>query len=80
METTIKSAQILLQTLNADNLRTAVRFIQFLRSTQKESAQVSATNPFEQLQNLFEDDKGGYISEDDVVADLAKFRREHMKK
>lgn len=66
------------QTLNKDILRTIVRFIQYLQSTQKESIQDSYTNPFKRLQNLFDDDKGGYSSEEDVVADLAKFRRERM--
>ena len=80
METTIQSAQMLLKTLNSDNLRTAIRFIQFLQSTQKEHVASQDNDAFNQLQNMFEDDKGGYLSEDDIVQDLAKFRRERMTK
>ena len=80
METTIQSAQMLVKTLNSDNLRTAIRFIQFLQSTQNEHVTRQDNDAFIQLQNMLEDDKGGYLSEDDIVQDLAKFRRERMTK
>lgn len=80
MENTIQSAQLMLKTLNSDNLRTVIRFIQFLQSTQNEHVASQDNDAFIQLQNLFEDDKGGYLSEDDIVQDLAKFRRERMTK
>ena len=81
MDNTVQSAQLMLKTLNSENLKTVIRFIQFLQSMQNERVVVSQDNDaFIQLQNLFEDDKGGYLSEDDIVQDLAKFRRERMTK
>ena len=81
MDNTVQSAQLMLKTLNSENLKTVIRFIQFLQSMQNERVAASQDNDaFIQLQNLFEDDKGGYLSEDDIVQDLAKFRRERMTK
>lgn len=81
MDNTVQSAQLMLKTLNSENLKTVIRFIQFLQSMQNERVVASQDNDaFIQLQNLFEDDKGGYLSEDDIVQDLAKFRRERMTK
>ena len=81
MDNTVQSAQLMLKTLNSENLKTVIRFIQFLQSMQNERVVVSQDNDaFIQLQNLFEDDKGGYLSEDDIVQDLTKFRRERMTK
>ena len=81
MDNTVQSAQLMLKTLNSENLKTVIRFIQFLQSMQNERVVASQDNDaFIQLQNLFEDDKGGYLSEDDIVQDLTKFRRERMTK
>ena len=80
MDATIQTIQGMLNTLNADNLKTAMRFIQFLQSTQNENVIAKNSAAFNQLQTLFDDDKGGYVSEDDVIQDLAAFRRERLAK
>lgn len=80
MDATVQTIQGMLNTLNADNLKTAMRFIQFLQSTQNETNIDNHTAKFNQLQAMFADDKGGYGSEEDVIQDLAQFRRERLAK
>ena len=80
MDATVQTIQEMLNTLNADNLKTAMRFIQFLQTTQNETGVANNTANFNQLQTMFADDKGGYDSEEDVIQDLAQFRRERLAK
>lgn len=78
MEATVQTVQNMLNALDADDLRTAIRFIQFLQETKKEKNAARNLAVFHQLQNVFDDDKGGYTSEEDLIRDLAQFRRERI--
>lgn len=78
MEATVQTVQNMLNALDADDLRTAIRFIQFLRETKKEKTAARNLAVFHQLQKVFDDDKGGYTSEEELIRDLAQFRRERI--
>ncbi|MBO4349766.1 MAG: hypothetical protein J6A01_02315 [Proteobacteria bacterium] len=78
MDATVQTVQNMLNALDADDFRTAMRFIQFLQETKKEKTAARNLAVFHQLQNMFEDDKGGYTSEEDIIRDLAQFRRERI--
>ena len=80
MDASVQTVQSLLDKLNPENLQTALRFIQFLQQTQKEKTDTENLRVFEQLQDMFKEDKGGYSSEEDMISDLAQFRRGRLNR
>ena len=59
MDASVQTVQSLLDKLNPENLQIALRFIQFLQQTQKEKTDTENLRVFEQLQDMFKEDKGG---------------------
>ncbi|MBR1743329.1 MAG: hypothetical protein IJ733_15945 [Lachnospiraceae bacterium] len=68
----------LLDSLNEDNLNMAISYIRFLGESEKKLRKEEDCKKLKQLQDMFADDKGGYDSEDDMIRDLAGFRKERM--
>ncbi len=80
MDATVQNVQSMLNNMVAEDLCLAMRYIQSLLDKRRAKTKVMADNAeiFDELQELFKDDKGGYESEEDVIRDLAEFRRERM--
>ena len=78
MDVTVQSVQGMLNNLVSEDLRLAMQYIQSLLDKRRSKAAASSLEIFDQLHGLFEDDKGGYSSEEDIIRDLAQFRRERM--
>ena len=53
----------------------AVKYVEYLSQAQKNSAKVT----FRKIQDLFSSDKG-WSSEDDMLKDMANFRRKRLAK
>ena len=68
----------LLDSLNEDNLNMALSYIRFLEESEKNLRRAEDCNKLKQLQDMFSDDKGGYASEEDMIRDLAAFRKDRM--
>lgn len=68
----------MLDTLEADDYTAAIRYIEFLSASRKREKSKASKQALKEIQSLFADDKG-WDSEDDMLADMAEFRRERLK-
>lgn len=59
--------------LNDEYRIAAVKYVEYLVQAQK----IKAKDTLHQIQDIFADDKG-WSSEDEMIADMAKFRRERL--
>ena len=67
----------LLNTLEEDDYKMAISYIHFLSDSRKKARAKKAAEIMEQIQSVIGDDKG-WESEDEMLADMAAFRRERM--
>jgi hypothetical protein len=65
----------MLNSLDEEDYNTAVSFIQYLSYTRKNKKATDSQNILSEIQNMFSGDKG-WDSEDDMIADMAAFRKE----
>lgn len=68
----------LLNTLEAEDFNAAISYIQFLSSSRKKKREEKNLAALSAIQNMFADDKG-WESEEEMLADMADFRRERLK-
>jgi hypothetical protein len=65
----------MLNSLDEEDYNTAVSFIQYLSYSRKNKKATDSQNILAEIQNMFSSDKG-WDSEDDMIADMAAFRKE----
>jgi hypothetical protein len=65
----------MLNSLDEEDYNTAVSFIQYLSYSRKNKKATDSQNILAEIQNMFSSDKG-WDSEDDMIADMADFRKE----
>jgi hypothetical protein len=65
----------MLNSLDEEDYNTAISFIQYLSYSRKNKKATDSQNILAEIQNMFLDDKG-WDSEDDMIADMAAFRKE----
>ena len=68
----------MLDTLEADDYTAAIRYIEFLSVSRKREKSRESKKILEEIQQMFSDDKG-WNSEDEMLAEMAEFRKERMK-
>lgn len=78
MTATTAAINEMLDTLDADDYNAAIRYIEFLSVSRKREKSRENKNIMKEIQQMFSDDKG-WDSEDDMLTDMANFRRERMK-
>lgn len=67
----------LLNTLEEDDYNMAISYIRFLSDARKKAKVKRAAEVMEQIQSIVGEDKG-WESEDEMLADMAAFRKERM--
>jgi DNA polymerase III delta prime subunit len=77
MAPTANAVNNLLATLEEEDLKAAISFIQFLSATRKEERSKNSKSVLHEIQGMFEEDKG-WDSEESMIEDLAAFRKERM--
>jgi hypothetical protein len=65
----------MLNSLDEEDYNTASSFIQYLSYSRKNKKSTDSKNILSEIQNMFSSDKG-WDSEDDMIADMAAFRKE----
>lgn len=79
MAPTAMAVNDLLSTLEEDDYKAAISYIQFLSTTRKQTKTEKSRAALEEIQSMFADDKS-WISEEDMLAEMADFRRSRMEK
>ena len=64
----------LLNTLEVEDFNAAISYIQFLSASRKRKKEEKNLAALSAIQNMFADDKG-WESEEEMLADMADFRR-----
>ena len=67
----------MLENLEEEDFQTAITFIQFLSDTRKKKKAANSKSILEEIQGMFQDDKG-WDDEESMIADMAAFRKERM--
>ncbi len=67
----------LLSNLEEEDYRTVISFIQYLSDKRKKEKGQENRKILSEIQSVFQDDKG-WDSEEEMIADMAAFRRERM--
>lgn len=65
----------LLNTLEEDDLNTAIRYIQFLSVSRKQEKVKQSKEALQEIQSMFADGDKGWSSEAEMIEDMAEFRR-----
>jgi hypothetical protein len=65
----------MLNSLDEEDYNTAISFIQYLSYNRKNKKATDSQNILSEIQSMFSSDKG-WDSEDDMIADMAAFRKE----
>ena len=68
----------LLNTLETEDYNTAISFIQFLSLSRKKEKEEKSLAALKEIQSMFSDDKT-WSSEDEMLKEMAEFRRERLK-
>ena len=68
----------MLDTLDVDDYNAALRYIEFLSVSRKREKSKASKNALSEIQQMFQDDQR-WDSEDEMLAEMAEFRRERMK-
>lgn len=68
----------LLNTLDLEDYNAAISYIQFLADTRKRKKEEKSLAALSAIQETFDDDNG-WDSEEEMLADMAEFRRERMR-
>ena len=67
----------MLNNLEEEEYKTAITFIEYLSETRKQKRTNEDKKILSEIQDIFADDKG-WDSEEDMLKDMALFRRERM--
>ena len=67
----------LLNTLDEDDYKAAISFIEYLSISKKKKRAEKSRDMLSEIQNIFEDDKG-WDSEQDMLDEMAAVRKERM--
>lgn len=67
----------MLNNLEEEDYKTAITFIEYLSETRKQKRTNEDKKILSEIQDIFADDKG-WDSEEDMLKDMALFRRERM--
>lgn len=67
----------LLDTLEEEDYKTAISFIEYLSDSRKKARIEKSKAALKEIQGLFADDKG-WDSEESMIEDMAAFRKERM--
>lgn len=68
----------MLESLDEKDYNSVIDFIEYLSARNKEHQVKKDLATLRDIQELFKDDKGGYLSEEEMLSDLAAFRKEHV--
>lgn len=77
MAPTAATINDLLSTLEEEDFRSALSYIQFLSVNRKKARAEKSKSVLKEIQDIFSEDKG-WDSEEDMLADMAKFRRSRL--
>lgn len=69
----------MLNSLNEEDYKTAISFIQFLSDTRKKQKSENSKKILSEIQSIFSEDKG-WDSETHMLEEMATFRKERMSK
>lgn len=68
----------MLENLDEDDFESAVNYIIFLTDSRKKRKADKSIEALNEMNALFADDKG-WVSEEDMIKDMAEFRRNRFK-
>lgn len=68
----------LLNTLDEEDYGKAVSYIQFLSESRRRTKAKKATEVLDEIQSILDGDTG-WKSEEEMLADMAQFRKEHLR-
>lgn len=77
MDTTATTVRNMLDTLEEEDYKMAVNYIQFLSDSRKKAKVKKAEEAMDRIQSIVGSDKG-WGSEEEMLEDMAQFRRERM--
>lgn len=77
MALTAMAVQDMLNTLGEEDYKMAISYIQFLSDSRKKERAKKAAEVMDQIQSIIGDDKG-WDSEEEMLQDMANFRRERI--
>ncbi len=77
MAPTAVTVRNMLDTLEEEDYKMAISYIEFLSDARRKERQKKAIDVMEGIQNLVGDDKG-WNSEEEMIVDMANFRRERL--
>lgn len=77
MAPTAMAVNDLLNTLEEEDFKSAISYIQFLSVNRKKARAEQSKNALKEIQALFAGDKG-WDSEEEMLADMAEFRRNRL--
>lgn len=79
MAPTATNVNELLKTLEEDDLNAAIRYIQFLSVSRKQEKVNKSKELLNEIQSMFKDGDRGWDTEEEMIQDMAEFRRGRMK-
>lgn len=68
----------LLESLEVEDYNSAIKYIEYLSETRKKANAEKSKNALSEINKLFENDKG-WETEEEMLTDMASFRRERIK-
>lgn len=77
MDATAATVRNMLDTLEEEDYKMAVNYIQFLSDSRKKAKVKKAEEAMDRIQSIVGSDKG-WGSEEEMLEDMARFRRERM--
>lgn len=77
MESTAMAVNDMLDTLEKEDYEMAISYIRFLSDARKKARVKKSVQAMDEFQSMIGSDKG-WDSEEDMLADMAKFRKERM--
>lgn len=78
MSSAVMTVKDMLNTLDEEDYKMAISYIQFLSDSRKKEKVKKAEEAMDKFQSLIGEDRG-WSSEEEMLADMAKFRREQMR-
>lgn len=68
----------LLNTLEEEDYKSAVRYIQFLSVSRKQEKAKYSKEALKEIQNMFADFDTGWNTEEEMIKEMAEFRRKRL--
>ena len=78
MAPTAANVNNLLNSLEEEDYNAAIRYIQFLAVSRRQQKAQQSKSLLQEIQSMFSGEDKGWASEEDMLKDMAEFRRERL--